>query len=231
MAALRSVFLLLVLGNVLFFAWSQGYFGRQEEGREPQRLKDQLQPEKLRIVRAEASTPVVPASPAAAPAAGTVAAVPAAAALPPAACQLVRGLAMAEAEKLRATLAAVAGLTVALRPDAEPASYWVLVPPLANKAAAAKKAAELKQRGISDFYVVNDEGAHQFAISLALFKTEQGAQEFLSGLVKKGVKSAHIEPQQKAPEHAQIEVRGPAEAVAKGLAGLPPAALGECQTP
>lgn len=45
----RSLFILLVLANLLFFAWGQNYFGETETGREPQRLARQLSPEKLRI--------------------------------------------------------------------------------------------------------------------------------------------------------------------------------------
>jgi hypothetical protein len=218
--ALRAIFFLLVLGNLVFFAWGQGYFGKQEAGREPQRLTDQLQPEKLRILP--------PPAPAAAAVPSAAAAQAAAASPPLLACRLVRGMMLAEAETLRGTLAAIAGLTVALRPEPEPASYWVLISPMGNKAAATKKAAELKQKGITDFYIVNEEGAHQFAISLALLRTEQGAQDLLARLARKGVKSAHIEPQLKASERAQVEVRGPVNAMAKGLAGLPTTAVTEC---
>ncbi len=45
----RSLFILLVLANLLFFAWGQRYFGDAETGREPQRLARQLSPEKLRV--------------------------------------------------------------------------------------------------------------------------------------------------------------------------------------
>ena len=49
--AIRLFFFLLVFANLLFFAWAQGYFGRTDENREPQRLAQQLQADKLRIVR------------------------------------------------------------------------------------------------------------------------------------------------------------------------------------
>ena len=38
----RIVFSLAILGNLLFFIWGQGYFGRIEDGREPQRVGHQL---------------------------------------------------------------------------------------------------------------------------------------------------------------------------------------------
>ena len=49
--AIRLFFFLLVLANLLFFAWTQRYLGASDDGHEPQRLEQQLHPEKLRIVR------------------------------------------------------------------------------------------------------------------------------------------------------------------------------------
>ncbi|MDP2809674.1 MAG: SPOR domain-containing protein [Rhodocyclaceae bacterium] len=45
----RAIFFLLVLANLILFAWGQGHFGGQDEGREPARLSGQSQPEKLRV--------------------------------------------------------------------------------------------------------------------------------------------------------------------------------------
>ena len=49
--AIRLFFFLLVFANLLFFAWAQGHFGATDDNREPQRLAEQLQADKLRIVR------------------------------------------------------------------------------------------------------------------------------------------------------------------------------------
>ena len=49
--AIRLFFFLLVLANLLFNAWTQGYFGAPDDSHEPQRLTQQLNAEKLRIVR------------------------------------------------------------------------------------------------------------------------------------------------------------------------------------
>lgn len=92
----RSLFILLVLANLLFFAWGQRYFGETETGREPQRLARQLSPEKLRIGGAVA--------PSAAPSAT--------------ACRLVGGLSPDEAQRLR-TQAGEKGLSLQL--DIRPA--------------------------------------------------------------------------------------------------------------
>lgn len=50
---MRIVFLVLLLANLVLFVWGQGHLGTQGAGREPERMAQQLAPEKLRIVRAE----------------------------------------------------------------------------------------------------------------------------------------------------------------------------------
>jgi len=67
---LRPLVLLLLLANLAFFAWSQGYlrvlgFGPAQQA-EPQRLTQQLRPQALRVLREGAST-VTPAEAAPAP--------------------------------------------------------------------------------------------------------------------------------------------------------------------
>ena len=70
---LRWVIWLLVLGNVGYFAWSQGYLDtlglKPAEQREPQRLAQQLRPEALRLLNgpkadAEPQAPAEPPAPA-----------------------------------------------------------------------------------------------------------------------------------------------------------------------
>lgn len=64
----RPGFFLLVFFNLVFFAWAGGYFGVTDEGREPQRVVQQLHPEKLLIVHEpgnSASPSVSSATPAA----------------------------------------------------------------------------------------------------------------------------------------------------------------------
>ena len=70
--------------------------------------------------------------------------------------------------------------------------YWVYIPPLKDKAMVAQKVAQLKTRGVSDYFVVQDAGTWMNAISLGLFKTHEAAQNFLDGLREKGIHSAKI---------------------------------------
>jgi cell division septation protein DedD len=72
------------------------------------------------------------------------------------------------------------------------ANNMVYIPPLANKDLAEKKAAELRKLGITDFYIVQDQTAMRFAISLGVFKTLDAANAHLENLKKKGVRQGKI---------------------------------------
>jgi hypothetical protein len=77
--------------------------------------------------------------------------------------------------------------------DTDP-GYWVYIPPLGSKVDASRKGEELKGRGITDFYIVQEAGPWQFAISLGVFNTEEAAANYLVQLKKKNVRSAVIGP-------------------------------------
>jgi len=202
MSFFRAFFLLLVFANLVFFAWTQGYFGEAEPGREPQRLSNQLEADRLRVIAADGAGDR--GSGALANAGG---------------CRLVTGLPLAEADFFKAALAD-STLSVDIKPVEESSSYWVHIPAQASKADAEKKAAELKALGISDYYIVLDERASRFAISLGLFKTEAAANEFLQTMGKRGVKSARIEVREATPQHARAVVKGSDEALDKRLPEL-----------
>ncbi len=50
---MRIAFLVLLLANLVLLVWGQGRLGTQDAGREPERMAQQLAPEKLRIVQAQ----------------------------------------------------------------------------------------------------------------------------------------------------------------------------------
>jgi hypothetical protein len=198
----RALFFFLILANLLFFAWAQGYFGPLADGREPQRLNNQLVPEKLRVVGME-----TPASELAQTDQN---------------CRLVTGIAVSEAQRLIAQAKErYPELRLALKLNESPKNvYWVLIPPLGNKLAADKKAAELKKRGIADFSVIPDEGPDQFAILLGLFNGEPAANDYMRELAKREVKSAKLQVRENPLDKARLEARGPADLLTKQLAEL-----------
>ena len=73
----------------------------------------------------------------------------------------------------------------------------MFLPPVANRAAADKRAAELKAAGLKDVLVV-DGGPQRFAISLGAFRTEDAAKAQLAELAKKGVAGAKVGPRSRS---------------------------------
>ncbi|CAG0944668.1 MAG: hypothetical protein EFKGCFLK_00003 [Rhodocyclaceae bacterium] len=203
MQVLRTVFFLLVLGNLLLFAWGQGYLGATGSGGEGERLAAQLAPDRLQIVGRN-----VPPDKSAEPVR--------------AACRALAGLAPEAADKLIELLkTGDAQLKALQRPHEEPKSWWVHIPPSPNSAQADKKAAELSRLGVKDFYVVRESGPNRYAISLGLYKSEEGAKAYLNVLAGKNVKSARIHVREAAGDKSVVELRGTPEQLAKALAGLP----------
>lgn len=208
----RPIFFLLVLANLLLFAWAQGYFGAADENREPERLSQQLQADKLRIVRK-----VGVAAPAPAPAADL-------------ACRVISGLATAEAETLKGAVAAAGGASQVLPPTDEK-QYLVAITELPNQAAAEKKAAELGRFGVTEQTSVPLEGG-RYEIVLGRFPTEAAAREFLQGLMKRGIKSARVEARDAPAGKVRLEARAPAAILLQQLplliAPYADASLSEC---
>jgi hypothetical protein len=193
----RAFFLLLVLGNLVFFVWAQGYLGGQgqEAGREPARLKQQIQADRLRVtVKDDSSAQSAP-----------VAAVEVADVVDRQ-CRRVGPLASADAEKLKKTLAEKGASVETLA--AEESSYWVHIPPAGGKEATDKKAQELRQLGVTDFFVVNDESNNRGAISLGLYHQEAAAKDSLQQLSKKGVRSAKITTKVRKTDKLVLDIRG-----------------------
>lgn len=208
--AVRLLFLLLVLANLLVFAWAQGYLGTPEDGHEPERLEQQLHPEKLRIVGA------------------------ASALAPPAkrderACRVIDGLGLAEAEKLGSVLESAGG-EVRISPIAEPPLYLVVISDLANKAAADTKAAELTRLGFEGHTdVVLRDGRHEFV--LGSFPSDAAARAFLQNVASRGIKSARVDAREQPALKARVETRFAAsklQQLPKLVAPFADAAIGEC---
>jgi SPOR domain len=70
--------------------------------------------------------------------------------------------------------------------------YWVYIKPVASSAEIEKKVAQLKARGVTDYFVVQDEGKWMNAISLGIFKTSEAAQKYLVSLQAKNVRTAKM---------------------------------------
>ena len=82
------------------------------------------------------------------------------------------------------------------------------MPPAANRAAADKRAEEVKAQGVKDAFVV-DNGPQRLAIALGAFRSEDAAQARLAALVKLGVKNAKVGERVQAVQQTALVVRDP----------------------
>jgi hypothetical protein len=70
----------------------------------------------------------------------------------------------------------------------QPKRYWVYKPPVKTTAEAQKKAAEFKELGVEDIFVVQEE-KWKNAISFGIFEDEQLAEKLVQELRAKGIKN------------------------------------------
>lgn len=206
---MRTLFWILLLGNVILFAVMQR--GGSGWGEQVYQAQPALHEEKIRLIDATQSTPVK-TLPDSAPALAPVATlVPMAASAPVAnpapvdnpAPEVIKQNTMvclewgdfSGADLKRATeiLSALQlGDKLSQRQIEYGKGYWVYIPPLKGKAVVNQKISQLKARGVNEYFIVWDAGAFQYAISLGVFKTQDAAQNHLSKLNVKGVRSAKV---------------------------------------
>ncbi|MGK5022941.1 SPOR domain-containing protein [Janthinobacterium sp. LB2P10] len=205
---LKFVFWLLAGINLLVLAIGQGYLGSfRSETREPARLKNQLQAGKLSLLTQEQA--MTPAAPTPAEAAATPApAVPE----PPTsyACTEVGNFLLADGRRFEAQVAALdLGERQSRRNVAgqDISSYMVYIPPQGSKEGADRKAGELKQLGVTNYFIINEGSALRWGISLGVFKSEGGAQNQLASLNRQGVHSARIAPRYSASKQMAYQFR------------------------
>ena len=237
---LRLAFWSLLFLNAALFAYAQGLLGTSKSTEhEPARLKRQFNTAKMTLLTreqadaaAKAATPpsgeaAADAASAAASAPATVAAntvtpVAAPAPAPAFACTEIGPLDAADARRFEARLAALdlgdrqSRQTV----QAQDVTSWLVhIPSQGSKEAADRKAAELRDLGVTNFYVMQGDSPLKYAISLGVFKTESGAQALLAQLGKQGVHTARIAPRGPQTVHYVYRVRGLDAATRKRIEG------------
>ena len=133
-------------------------------------------------------------------------------AAPPPACVAydVSGEAAAtEAEKLAQTIAD--DVRHVRRTLQRPENWRVRIPPADNAEAANARALELRAEGISDLFVVRDDGPARNSISLGLFSSAAHARQRLATLNKLGIDDAEIVAGTLG--RFRVELRAPADVV------------------
>nr|WP_229225080.1 SPOR domain-containing protein [Duganella violaceicalia] len=187
---MKFIFWSLVAINATLFAYGRGYLGHfSGNEREPERLLNQLNANKLAIISPEkandASAAVASAAASARPAPEVLA------------CVEIGSFVLADARRFEAQLAP---LNLGDRqsrhnlPGNEVSSYIVYMPPQGSKEGADKKAGELRALGVTNYFIMNDNSPLRWGISLGVFKTEGAAQNQLAILMKQGVRTARVAP-------------------------------------
>ncbi|MCL2022521.1 MAG: hypothetical protein FWG81_10790 [Betaproteobacteria bacterium] len=224
---MRLLVFLLIFANLIFFAYARGYLGGESVS-EAGRLEAQIQPERLHLMwrpgnepedaykvslpendneanGAENATGDETSENAQAdsiPSPNVVAATETA-------CLTVSLLGVQAADEVE-TKAGTAKLEMRRRSEG---SWWVFIPPQGSKEGADKKASELLQFGVKDFFIVSD-GPQKFAISLGVFSQEEGARRHLEALRGKNVRSARAEARHPENIRTTLEIRGRADEIA-----------------
>ncbi|MDP2107933.1 MAG: hypothetical protein Q8J67_02680 [Rhodocyclaceae bacterium] len=212
---MRLAFLVLLLVNLLLFAWGRGYLGEADAGREPARLQQQIEPDKLRILAAEVK-PVTSAA--------------------TQLCQRIEGLSAAAVETIKKSgVAEAPGWQLTMIPEQETHGHWVVIAQLPSRAVAEKKKTELRQLGVKEGQIVEDAALGPFAVSLGVFRSQALAGEFLQAVAKKGVRSAQLARRELSPDKFAVELRAPADELTRKLleimAPLGEAVRADCAPP
>ncbi|HJV74609.1 MAG TPA: SPOR domain-containing protein [Noviherbaspirillum sp.] len=225
---LKFFFWILLLANAGLLAYQQGALDTLlPNGREPARIANQLNADKIRLISSAEAKPE-----------------PAPAAEPPTAqvekkaevlaCIEIGNFNPEDAKRFSTQLAALAlGERVSQRSIQEVSSHMVFIPPQGDRETAERKAEQLRQLGVTDFFIIQDNPALRWGISLGVFKQEEAARAHLAQLNRQGVRSARIVQRGANTGMVAFQLRK-IDAQAKGAldnikAGFPKQSMRECE--
>ncbi|HEY3431727.1 MAG TPA: SPOR domain-containing protein [Rhodocyclaceae bacterium] len=222
MKVLRILFALLVLINLLVFAWHQSTLGNDDESREPQRLTEQKDADKLKLLTNDDAEPAAPSKPPAnqanAPASAPGATLSSTATAPQplaaspetkpsAICRLVSGFKLAEAKQWAdASAGPHPELKFLVTPVVAAGTYDVLIAGLPGRDAAETKLKEVRALGITAPVRTAADGGGRVALIFASVASESEAKDYLQALQEKGVRSARVFSRPAPPTSAQVEI-------------------------
>ncbi len=189
MVMFRFFFWLLLLVNLVLLTLMPGPLPGFSS-LEPERLAQQVQPERLRLL----SNPLTsPAHDAAAPA-GTMSQEAKPATSPAAVCTEIGNFNSTAAAKFEARLARLKLPALPAKQMVQPpASNLVLIPPQPDEAAANRRLAQLRALGFNDVSVVKEPQSRRWGISVGLFNSGELAFAQLESLKKAGITDARID--------------------------------------
>lgn len=100
------------------------------------------------------------------------------------------------------------------------ANWWVYIPPSTERAIAERKLRDLNALGVTDYFLVESEGAWKLAISLGVFRNEDAANAYLTTLREKGVRTARVGNRDHRLTQTSMVLRDPTAELSARLAEL-----------
>lgn len=179
---LRFFFWILLIINALLLALNLGFLGKWSgDEREPSRMKLEKNADKIKLMSANAAQDLIDAQTKKTE--------------PVLTCLDLSGFSITDSKSFDEKIKPLSLATRLTRTElAEVATNMVYIPSLGSKDAADKKAAQIRKLGFTEFYVVQDQTAMRWAISMGVFKTPEAAKAHLANLQKKGLKEAKLAP-------------------------------------
>jgi hypothetical protein len=175
---------MLVLANVLFFAWTRHDASSRSLGEENP-LKRQVDPDKLKIVPRPASAVAADG------------------------CLEWGSFTPTEYARAEKALEPLAlGNRMSTRRSEEIAGWWVYLPPQGNRQEAVRRAGELKALGITDYFIVTEESDFRWALSLGIYRTQEAAQARLAAVQGQGVTTAIVSARHTLMPKLWLQVKG-----------------------
>jgi sporulation related protein len=191
---MRVVLILLVLANLTFLAYTRLDSGSDGEA---VRLSEQVQPDRIKLLTPQEVAALGPAKIAA------LADV----------CLEWGPLSEPERTRALADLEPLAlGRLLTQRRHETSTAFWVYLPPLASRADADRRAADVKTRGVTDASVV-DTGNQRFAVALGAYPTEEAAKARLAELTQQGLTAARVGARQQTGVQTHLVIRDPQASV------------------
>jgi hypothetical protein len=216
---LRLLVAALLVANLGFYAWSQGWLdgivgARSIGDREPERMARQLRPELVRVLTSGTAAPTAVADTAAtAPGAG--------------AC--LEAGPFSDAEIAAAQAAAKGALPDARLADVKtdkPGSWMVYMGRYVDREALARKEAELKRRNLP-YDEVRDTAALAPGLSLGRFDERNAAINALNQFALQGIRTARVVEVAPASSGHLLRIENADAALAAQASALKLAALGK----
>jgi SPOR domain len=204
---MRALFLLLLCANLALYAWWR--YGAPADAADSAPLSRQIEPEKLKVI-APADLPPLPAPKKPASIASS--------------CLEWGSFVLGDVPRAQQALEPLAlGARVAQRRTQEVAGWWVFIPSQESRQGAIRKAQELRNLGIDEYFIVQEDTEHRWAVSLGVFRSEEAAQARLAALRAQGVRSALVGQRETVVPRVWLQVKNvdaPLQARLKEIARL-----------